>query len=241
MISFFKKNKSVRDVEWLGIDMHGHLLPGIDDGAKDVSQSVFLIKELTELGFSRFISTPHIFTELYPNTKETIDAALMITRTALKEAGMEVQIEAAAEYMVNETFNPSKNLLCLPGQHILIEMSYLSEMLNIEQVIFDLRILGYQVILAHPERYGYYHRKLEKYLRLKEMGVLFQLNLLSLNGYYGKAVKQAAAYLLQKEFYDFAGTDLHHAKHLAELKAMITSGKLYKMAGNYPFKNKALL
>ncbi|WP_316811383.1 tyrosine-protein phosphatase [Pedobacter heparinus] len=241
MISFFRKNKYLRDVEWLGVDMHGHLLPGIDDGAKDVAQSVGLIKGLIDLGFSRFICTPHIFTELYPNTAETINAALIDTRTALKEAGIVVKIEAAAEYMVDETFNPAKNLLCLPGRHILIEMSYLSEMPNIEQVVFDLQILGYQVIIAHPERYGYYHKKVDKYLRLKDMGVLFQLNLLSLNGYYGKEVKHAASFLLQKKFYDFAGTDLHHHQHLAELRLMIANGSLYKMIGNYAFKNKTLL
>lgn len=241
MISFFRKNKYSRDVEWLGVDMHGHLLPGIDDGAKDVVQAVGLIKGLIDLGFSRFICTPHVFTELYPNTAETIHAALTDTEMALKAAGIAVKIEAAAEYMVDETFSPAKNLLCLPGRHILIEMSYLSEMRNIEQVVFDLQLLGYQVIIAHPERYGYYHKNIAKYLRLKDMGVLFQLNLLSLNGYYGKAVKQAATYLLQKKYYDFAGTDLHHHRHLAELRLMVSSGSLYKMIGNYPFKNKTLL
>lgn len=241
MISFFRKNNHIRHVEWLGVDMHGHLLPGIDDGAEDVAQSVSLIKGLIDLGFSNFICTPHIFTEVYPNTAGTINAALTDTKIALKEAGIEVKIEAAAEYMVDETFNPAKNLLCLPGRHILIEMSYLSEMPNIEQVVFDLQIMGYQVILAHPERYGYYHKKVDKYLRLKDMGVFFQLNLLSLNGYYGKAIKQSANYLLQNKFYDFAGTDLHHDQHLSELRLMVSNGSLYQMIGNYPFKNKTLL
>jgi protein-tyrosine phosphatase len=241
MISFFNRKKCVSDVEWLAVDMHAHLLPGIDDGAKDVTQSISLIKGLTELGFSRFICTPHIFTELYPNTAETISNALAITKVALTAAGIKVIIDAGAEYMIDETFSPSKGLCCLPGQHILIEMSYLSEMPNIEQVIFDLQLMGYNVIMAHPERYGYYHKKTDKYLRLKDMGVMFQLNLLSLDGYYGKSVKQAATYLLQKEFYDFTGTDLHHHQHLDALRTFINNGRLYKMIGNYPFKNKALV
>jgi len=241
MISFFRRKNYVCDVEWLGVDMHNHLLPDIDDGAVDVAQSVGFIKELAELGFHNFFCTPHIFTELYPNTIETITPALEDVKAALVKANLNVEIAAAAEYMVDETFKITKNLLCLPGRHILIEMSYLSEMPQIEKVVFDLQLAGYKVILAHPERYGFYHKKLERYDRLKDMGVLFQLNLLALVGYYGTEVKSVAQRLLKKNYYDFAGTDLHHSRHLKAIKDLICTGKLYKMIGNYPFKNKLLL
>jgi protein-tyrosine phosphatase len=240
MVSFFRKTKSVNDIAWLGVDMHAHLLPGIDDGAADVAQSVRLVRELSELGFSQFICTPHIFTELYPNTPETISDALMVVKTALTIAEINVGIDAAAEYMVDETFKITEHLLCLPGRHILVEMSYLTEMPNIDRLIFELQIKGYNVILAHPERYHFYHKKSDRYHRLKDMGVLFQLNLLSLTGYYGKEVRLAAEHLLKERSYDFAGTDLHHEKHLNELKIVITNGSLYKMIGHYPFKNKDL-
>lgn len=240
MISFFSRKNYVRDAEWLGVDMHNHLLPGIDDGVIDVAQSVEFIKELTELGFHKFICTPHIFTELYPNTTETITQALVDVKTALVKMELNIEIEAAAEYMVDETFRVTKNLLCLPGQHILIEMSYLSEMPQIEKVIFDLQLAGFKVILAHPERYCFYHKKSERYERLKDMGVLFQLNLLALTGYYGAEVKLAAVRLLKKNSYDFSGTDLHHSKQLKALQDFISTGKLYKMIGQYPFKNKML-
>lgn len=241
MISFFQKSKNVNNIEWLGVDMHNHLLPGIDDGATDVRQSVAFIKTLSELGFSQFICTPHIFTDLYPNTRETISAALATVETNLSKAEINTKVNIAAEYMIDETFKVSKELICLPGKRILIEMPYMAEMRNIEQVIFDLHIAGYRVILAHPERYFFYHAKAERYSRLKNMGVLFQLNLLSLSGYYGKEVKYVANFLLEKKWYDFAGTDLHHQQHLAELQLVITSGSLYKMIGNYPFKNKELI
>ncbi|WEK19709.1 MAG: histidinol phosphatase [Candidatus Pedobacter colombiensis] len=240
MISFFSTKKNISEVEWLGVDVHNHLLPGIDDGAIDIVQSISFIKALNELGFHKFICTPHIFTELYPNTTETITQALMDVKAALAKTELNVEVNAAAEYMVDETFKLTKNLLCLPGQHILIEMSYLSEMPQIEQVIFDLQLAGFKVILAHPERYFFYHKKPERYERLKDMGVLFQLNLLALSGYYGPEVKLAAGYLLKKHYYDFAGTDLHHQKHLKALQDFICSGGLYKMIGHYPFKNKAL-
>jgi protein-tyrosine phosphatase len=240
MFSFFKKKVIVDHMEWLGVDIHSHLLPGIDDGSPDVATSVKLISHLNGLGFSKFICTPHIFTELYPNNRETINAALTETKNALIEAGLTIEISAAAEHMVDETFNVSPDLMCLPGKYILIEMSYLSENPNIEQVIFDLQLQGYFVILAHPERYTFYHNNYPRFNRLKDMGVLFQLNLLSLSGYYGKGVKHAAEYLIENRIYDVAATDLHHERHLKVLDQMVKSGKLYQQIGTYDFKNKAL-
>ena len=159
-----------------------------------------LIKQLSDLGFSKFLCTPHIFTELYPNNSDTIMSALTQVRNGLEKSGLAIEIDAAAEYMVDENFKVADGLLCLPGKYILIEMSYLSETPGIEQVIFDLKIHGYQVILAHPERYSFNHASLSRFNRYKEIGVLFQLNLLSVYGYYGKEVKLAAEYLLENGF-----------------------------------------
>jgi protein-tyrosine phosphatase len=240
MFSFFSKKTQVDDLAWLGVDIHSHLLPGIDDGSPDVATSVHLIKELNELGYTKFFCTPHVFTELYPNTPETIYPALDSIRIALKKASIDIQIDTAAEYMVDETFKISDNLLSLPGKYILIEMSFLSEVPNIEKVIFDLQISGFQVVLAHPERYNYYHKDTLRFNRFKEMGVLFQLNLLAVTGYYGKEVKVTSEYLLDNRFYDLAGTDLHHIKHLKALTATVRNGSLYKKIGEYPFRNKEL-
>ena len=240
MFSFFKKKTHVDHVEWLGIDIHSHLLPGIDDGAADVDTSISLIKGLSELGFNKFICTPHIFTELYPNTPQSINGALALTTSALKKEGLNVQIGAGAEYMVDESFKISNEHLCLKEKYILIEMSYLNEYPNIEQVIFDLQIKGYIVVLAHPERYNFYHNAIERFHRFKDMGVLFQLNLLAVIGYYGKEVKSTAEYLLKKGCYDLAATDLHHEKHLQALTNAVRGGHLYQKIGNYAFKNKEL-
>lgn len=240
MFSIFKKKKLVTDIEWLGVDMHSHLLPGIDDGSPDLEQSVKLISKLIDLGFSKFICTPHIFKELYPNTRETIIPALISVKEALKMANFDVEVDAAAEYMVDENFEIKDGLMVMPGNYILVEMSYLNETPNIEKVIFDLQIKGYQVILAHPERYNFYHGNHAKFHRFKDIGVLFQLNLLSVVGYYGKEVKRMADYLLEKNCYDLAGTDLHRDKHLDVLSRNIESGYLFDKIGLYPFKNKQL-
>jgi tyrosine-protein phosphatase YwqE len=240
MFSFFKKRTYIDHLEWLGVDMHSHLLPGIDDGSKDIPQSVSFIKGLHKLGFQKLLCTPHIFSELYPNTPDTIQSALDNTRRALKEAQVDVEIGAGAEYMINDTFIASNALVCLPNKHLLIEMSYLAEMPNIEQIIFTLQVKGYVVILAHPERYSFYFDQYQHFHRFKEMGVLFQLNLLSISGYYGKDVKRLAEYLLQKNYYDLAGTDLHHDKHLQALTLETQSGRLFERLGHVGFKNKEL-
>ncbi|RDC54261.1 histidinol phosphatase [Pedobacter chinensis] len=241
MFSFFKpKPPLVTDLGWLGIDLHSHLLPGVDDGSPDVATSISLIKALHELGIYKFICTPHIFKELYPNTAETIMPALAAIETALKQNDIQVEVSAAAEYMIDHDFQLANDLLCVASKHILIEMSYLNETPNIEQVIFDLQIKGYIVILAHPERYNFYHNDHQRYHRLKDMGCLFQLNLLAVTGYYGKEVKQAAAYLLKNKLYDLAATDLHHEKHLKVLQQVVKTGDLFHLIGQYPFKNKQL-
>lgn len=241
MFSIFKKKKAlVKDLTWLGVDLHSHLLPGIDDGSPDVETSVAYIKALKELGISKFHCTPHIISDLYPNTAETINSARELLANALEAENVDVVLTAAAEHMVDDGFTVEDDLLCLPNKHILIEMSYLNETPHIEQVIFDLQIRGYQVILAHPERYNFYHRSRERFHRLKEMNVLFQLNLLAVLGYYGKDVKVCAEYLLEQGFYNLAATDLHHDKHLQVLTHSVLNGVLYEKLGSYPFENKEL-
>ncbi|WP_316842234.1 tyrosine-protein phosphatase [Pedobacter gandavensis] len=240
MFSFFNKKTHIDHIEWLGVDMHSHWLPGIDDGAKDMATALNFMKSLQELGFKKLLATPHIFTELYPNDRVIIENTLESTSQALTAASIKLDIGAGAEYMVNEDFEITNNLVCLPNKHILIEMSYVSEMPNIEQIIFNLQVKGYVVILAHPERYSFYQDKHQRFHRFKEMGVLFQLNLLSISGYYGKDVKRLAEYLLQKNYYDLAGTDLHHDKHLQALRVEIQSGRLFAKLGNVDFKNMEL-
>lgn len=225
---------------WLGVDVHNHLLPAIDDGAADAAQSLELIKAMAGLGFMKFYCTPHIFTEYYPNTPETIYPALTAVKTLLIREGLDVEVYAAAEYLLDDTFKVSKALLCLPGRHILVEMSYYAEMPRIEQLIFELQLMGFIVVLAHPERYAFYHKRADRYRRLKDIGVLFQLNLLSLSGYYGNAVKKCAGHLLKSKMYELAGTDLHHHQHLQLLQQEVHSGRLFRAIGHYPFKNKEL-
>lgn len=240
MLSFFSKKNKVTDISWLGVDMHSHILPGIDDGSPDVATSVRFVKSLTELGFEQLIATPHILKELYPNTPESIAKAKQNLQTALNQANIITKLGAGAEYMVDQDFTLDGHLCTLDQKHLFIEMSYLSESPRISQTIFDIEIKGYRPVLAHPERYTFYFKDKSRLKRFKEKGCLLQLNLLSVLGYYGKDVKHLAELLLKEKMYDFAGTDLHHDKHLNTLTEAVQSGRLYDLIGFYDFKNQEI-
>lgn len=240
MLSFFSKKNKITDISWLGVDIHSHILPGIDDGSPDVETSVRFVKSLTELGFDQLIATPHILKELYPNTPGSIAKAKEDLQNALDEANISTKLGAGAEYMVDQDFTLDGNLCTLDQKHLLIEMSYLSESPGISQTIFDVEIKGYRPILAHPERYTFYFKDRSRLKRFKEKGCLLQLNLLSVVGYYGKEVKQLAELLIKEKMYDLAGTDLHHDKHLNTLTEVIQSGKLHDLIGSYNFKNQEI-
>ena len=227
--------------------MHSHLLPGLDDGLKELEATVSFMRDLNALGYRKFICTPHILSDLYPNSKETILPKLKIVRDAIAAANIPVEVEAAAEYMVDHEFahlletSKKEDLLTFGDNYILIEMSYLAASPNIEQTIFDLRMLQLQPILAHPERYSYLHKKFDQYERFKELGCKLQVNLLSLSGVYGPHVKKTAEKLFKNQMVDFLGTDMHHDKHLALLKTLATKKELYEIVMNAVLLNKTLL
>lgn len=250
MFNFFKKKSGKPvdpDLSFIAVDMHSHLLPGIDDGLKELEHSVAFIRELEQLGYKKLICTPHILSDLYPNTPQTILPKLKLVQDAVKKAGINVQVDAAAEYMVDHDFaeliarTSKEDLLTIGGDYILIEMSYLSASPNIDQVIFDLRMMNLTPILAHPERYNYYHHHFEQYERFKELGCKLQVNLLSLTGVYGPHVQKTAEKLLKSGLVDFLGTDMHHDKHLGMLKNLATRPEFYEIVKDAVLLNKKLL
>jgi len=206
------------------VDIHNHLIPGIDDGAKSLDESVTLIKRMHNYGIKNFICTPHIMSVLYENTPEIINEKLSILQHHLSNIGLsDIKISAAAEYMLDDNFETllkEKKLLPLKDNMILVELSYLNPPLNLYEVIFNIQIAGYKPVLAHPERYSFFHKNYNEYLKLKEAGCLFQLNLLSLSNYYGKETKKIALKLLEDKLIDFAGSDTHHEKHLNALETI---------------------
>ncbi|HEX8313504.1 MAG TPA: CpsB/CapC family capsule biosynthesis tyrosine phosphatase, partial [Flavisolibacter sp.] len=223
---FFGKKKVTPsvDLSWLRADMHSHLIPGIDDGSPDMATSLELIRGLKNLGYKKLITTPHILWEVYPNTTDTIKTGLANLQKAIESEGIEIELHAAAEYFIDEHFEDQlKNkvpLLPISGNMVLVEFSMITAPMDLQQVLFEMQIQNYLPVIAHPERYIYLAQRKHFYDELKETGCLFQLNLLALTGYYGKPVQELADYLLKNNFYSFAGTDLHGARHLAALQKL---------------------
>ena len=243
----FGPKKADADLSFIGVDMHSHLLPGIDDGLQEIKQSVAFIKELKTLGYQKLICTPHILMDLYPNSRETILPKLDLVRKALQAERVDMPVDAAAEYMIDHSFaellskSKKHDLLTINNQYILVEMSYLAPSPNVEQVIFDLRMMGLTPILAHPERYSYYHRQFNAYERFVELGCLLQVNLLSLSGGYGPHVKKTAEKLFKKQLVSYLGTDMHHDKHLQMLQQLATRKDFYELVTPADIRNKRLL
>lgn len=204
------------------VDIHSHLLPGIDDGAKDLNHSIELISTMYSYGIKNFITTPHVLGDVYPNSSETIKSKVEEVRIELKKRGFnDVIFNAAAEYMMDEQFVErlkNDDILTLKDNFVLVEMSYFNAPYNLYDVLFEIQLKGYKPVLAHPERYNFYHKDFQNYYKLKKAGCLFQLNLLSLTEQYGKGVQKTAQKLLKENLYDFVGTDTHHMNHLNLLK-----------------------
>jgi len=246
MFSLFgASKKTIPDLSFLAADMHSHLLPGLDDGLQEIEQTIAFVKELQQLGYKKLICTPHILSDVYPNSPETILPKLELVRDALEKNNIDIQIEAAAEYMVDldfeNYFNAGKRLLTFGKNLILIEMSYVAASNNIENVIFNLRLKGLQPVLAHPERYNYYFGNIEQFQRFIDLGCYLQINILSLLGYYGEASKITAQNLLKKNMVTLVGTDMHHENHLNGLKTLASKKSFYKLLEGIDIKNKELL
>lgn len=243
MFSFLKKQTLI-DYSFLAVDMHNHLLPGIDDGLKTLEESVQFIKELKELGYQKIICTPHILSGVYENSPETILPKLDMVREALAKENVNLPIEAAAEYMVDFEFQKilkqNKQLLTFGKNYILIEMSFASMAQNIMEVIFDLKMKGLQPILAHPERYEYCNGNIEVFEEFIYRGAILQINLLSLTGIYGKLVKKTAEKLLNQNLVAFVGTDMHHAGHLNLTQQMLNDSNACKVLSGKQFLNTSL-
>lgn len=234
---------AVKDWAFLKTDMHSHILPGIDDGAQTIEDSVALVQELIGMGYRSLVATPHIKFDHYPNTSVTIGRALDELRAALAQHQINIPVKAAAEYYLDDHFMQLLNtndLLPVAGNEILFELSFIAEPVRLSETLFKIQTNGYKPILAHPERYVFFHDRPETYRELKQRGCQLQLNTLALTGYYGKPVKQIAKYLLKERLYDYCGTDMHHLRHAENLKAML-SGPIMAELEQYPFKNREII
>jgi protein-tyrosine phosphatase len=230
-VFFFSKNKTVlKDlIPDNHIDIHSHLLPNIDDGARTIEDTLRLTKALQSFGVNQFITTPHIIQHVWENTHENIIANKEATVLQLEKKNIGVPFKAAAEYLMDDGFVrlfQSGELLTLKDNYVLVEMSYINAPIQLYSILFDLQVAGYIPVLAHPERYLFYHHNFNEYVKLKRAGCLFQLNLLSVVGYYGSEITKIANQLLAKGMYDYVGSDVHHDNHIASFEQKVKTKDL---------------
>jgi protein-tyrosine phosphatase len=230
MLTLFKSKPTLKDlIPDNHVDIHSHLLPGIDDGARTIEDTLKLTKALQSFGINQFITTPHIIQHVWDNTHEQIVANKNNTILELEKNNIKVPFNTAAEYLMDDQFVrlfQSGELLTLKDNYVLVEMSYINAPIQLYSILFDLQVAGYIPVLAHPERYLFYHNNFNEYAKLKRAGCLFQLNLLSVVGYYGSEITKIANQLLAKGMYDYVGSDVHHDKHIASFEQKVKTKDL---------------
>jgi len=228
--SLFGKKTSAIDASVLHVDIHSHLIPGIDDGARDMEESLLLLKGLRDLGYQKVITTPHIMSDAYRNDSTIILQGLGNLRAAAEAEEISIIVEAGAEYYLDEGFPKhlhAQRVMSINDEYLLFETSYVSKPMQMEEMIFEIASSGFTPILAHPERYRYIKEPEKEYGRWKELGVLFQVNLNSFSGYYGRDAKEKALFLRDEGMIDFLGSDMHGKKHLDGLGKVLSSS-LYR-------------
>ncbi|HIP14815.1 MAG TPA: capsular biosynthesis protein [Sulfurimonas autotrophica] len=232
IFSYFKSNKTQNiDTIPITVDIHSHLLPGIDDGVKSMKDAITIIKKFKMLGYSKLITTPHIIPDFYPANKELIIQKLQAVRTALQAENIEIILEASAEYYVDMNFLKlieEDELIPFMGHYILFETGYTSKPMILEVAIKALIEKGYIPVLAHPEQYIYLHHDINLYKELKAMGVLFQVNIKSLQ-YKSKSVYKIAKKLIQLNLVDFVGSDVHRIRDMEKLERTLQTKEYLNM------------
>lgn len=240
MFSFLKKNEPPAPL--LTTDIHSHFLAAIDDGAKNWDASVEMLRLIQSLGYQKFITTPHIMSDVYRNEPAGIFEKLTELKKIIQEKQIDIQIEAAAEYYLDEELMKrladKEKLMTFGKNYLLYETNFLSEPLQTKEFIFQATSQGYHLILAHPERYEY--MTLEKAEDLRNRGVLFQLNTLSILGFYSRPVQKMAYKMIDRGWVEFLGTDCHSPLQARYIVKGIKN-KYYQKALRLPLLNNSII
>lgn len=243
MIKFFSKRTEKIPLSSLATDMHSHLLPGLDDGVKSIEEAEQIIRHFYKMGFRKIITTPHVMSDYFKNTPDTILSAFHSVEDHLKSNNIPVEFHAAAEYYLDEslmdTLNGNKKLLTLSGNYLLFETNFITEPLMLREFIFAAKTRGFQPVLAHPERYLYIQSDLKKAEDLINRGVLFQMNIGSILGQYDRVVQQTARKLIHYKWVHLLGSDCHNLKQIEEIDRL-QADKYLQKALSLPLLNAQL-
>lgn len=231
------------DLSILKTDMHSHLIPGIDDGSKSIDESIVMLAKFESLGYKKVITTPHIMSDYFRNSPETILPGLEKLKNTAKGLNLSIEIEAAAEYYFDESLmeklRNKEPLMTFGDNYVLFEFSFHDAPSQIDALFFEFLTQDYKPVLAHFERYPYFFGDMDKAEEWREKGINIQINLNSLSGNYGPEVKRQAEMLIDNQLVDFVGSDCHRIEHLMMLEDNLRNPYFHKLA-ELPLKNQLL-
>ncbi len=233
MFNIFHRKKENNQL-FYNTDVHCHILPGVDHGSQDVEQSIEMLRAERDMGITRVILTSHVTAETFENTPDTLRPAFEILKQAVAETEdiSHMQLYLSAEYRMDEFWDKQYTLgnqIAMPGNYILMENSFHQELLGLDELLFDLKVKGYKPILAHPERYIYYAQRKQRLEQLHNTGTKFQVNLLSLAGYFGQHCRETALWLVKHGMVDMLGSDMHGMEHVKVIQDYINSKEWRKL------------
>lgn len=241
MFNLFNRKPKEPATLFYQTDVHSHILPGVDHGAQNLSDSLDMLRLQLEMGINRVICTSHVTADTFENTPESLTAAGQMLKEAVADEGLPVELFVSAEYRIDEYWSSeyaAGHVLPMPGNYLLLENSFVQELIEIDELMFDVQVKGYHPILAHPERYRYYTHNRERYEKLHKANVKFQVNLLSLAGYFGKGAKVNAMWLIENGLCDMLGSDMHSVEHALIIKDYIASKEWRKLVEKYDLKKR---
>lgn len=242
---FTKKAPALPPIDFsrFEVDMHSHLIPGIDDGSRSMDESIAMLAKFESMGYRKVITTPHIMSDYFRNTPEIILGGLEKVRETATQLGLKIEIEAAAEYYFDDALmrklKDKEKLLTFGNNHVLVEFSFHDKPDQIETLFFELITQNYKPILAHFERYPYFFEKLEVAKELRDRGVLIQVNFNSIVGHYGPGIKAQAERLIDVGLVDLVASDCHRMSHLMIMEKGAELPYVHK-ALELPLINKSL-
>lgn len=246
LFNLFKKKKNEVlppfDISKFKVDIHSHLIPGIDDGSQNMDQTIAMLAKFESMGYKKIITTPHVMSDSFPNNRDTILGGLEDVKKEMKKVGLKIELEAAAEYYFDETLMvkiKERDLLTFGDNYVLVEFAFHSPPQYLDQLFFEMQTRGYRPVVAHFERYMYYLGKIDQAIAWRQKGINIQVNLNSLTGHYGPDIRKQAERLIDAGEFDFVGTDCHRIEHLMLLEENLHLPHFHKI-GNYLIKNLVL-
>ena len=237
-----KPKEPIPIFEGLVTDMHCHLLPGVDDGCRGCDDTIACLQDMKKVGFSKVFCTPHYQYPRYPNVEEDIIELYDMVTKDIRKLDMVHGIElvgVAGEYRIDSGFQQrieDNKFLLVDGKYLLVELSLHQQAIGIEDILFKLQMKNYEIILAHPERYPYFSSQSPHYSRLKDMGIMFQTNILSLSGFYGEQPRQKAFEMIEDGWVEFLGTDTHNTLYTRALMDATHDKRIQKMMERHGHK-----